>query len=313
MECLYELQALRWLVVLLSCCAGACATRSNGEARSEDALLDRHVADLRATVAGPVDAPRPRVLLLGTFHFANPGADAHKPKYTFDVFSAEGQRELAEILDRLAEYRPTKILVERASRDQDKVDEWYASYLAGKQEKVSNEIVTIGFALAKRLGHDRVWAFDTRGEWLPTAPETSEKMAETAKRLGKEAALRDPTEARYFEMYKQSDEIEETLTLRQRLRLLNHPENLRLNHGAYLVGAAFGVANGTEFPGPDGFTSMWHNRNLRMFSNIQRLASEPDDRLLVIVGAGHVPILQHCAQCCPRMEWVALDQYLRAR
>src|SRR5688572_7362111 len=134
MKCFYQSQAIRWIVVFLSCGGGACASGGDGNPPSEDALLDRHVADLRATVAGPVDAPRPQVLLLGTFHFANPGADAHKPKYTFDGFSDEAQRQLAEVLDRLAEYRPTKILVEQPSRDQDKVDEWYASYLAGDRK-----------------------------------------------------------------------------------------------------------------------------------------------------------------------------------
>ena len=92
-------RVIRWFLVLVSCSAGACAALTESAAPSEDALLDRHVADLRATVAGPAEAQRPQVLLLGTFHFANPGADAHKPKYTFDVFSEEGQRQLNEVLD----------------------------------------------------------------------------------------------------------------------------------------------------------------------------------------------------------------------
>src|SRR6187401_704583 len=74
----------------------------------EDALIQQHVASLRKMVAGPVDALRPKVMLLGTFHFANPGADAHKPKYTFDVFSLEGQSQLKELLDRLEHFKPTK-------------------------------------------------------------------------------------------------------------------------------------------------------------------------------------------------------------
>jgi len=299
------------LIILVSSavCLADGPTTAATAATNEDALIERHVSSLRKMVAGPVDAPRPKVMLLGTFHFANPGADAHKPKYTFDVFSPEGQSQLKELLDRLEHFKPTKILVERGSDHQDQVDQWYDSYLAGKQEKISNEIVTVGFALAKRLGHKRVYGFDADGVWLSTAPETREALREVAKRLKKEDALEDPVYERYAAMYKQGDEIEESLTLRQRLRLMNNPDYVKLSHGSYFFWSAFRVSDGKEFPGPDGFISMWHNRNLRMFSNIQRLATEPDDRILAMVGAGHLPILQHCVQTCPTMNLVAADEY----
>jgi hypothetical protein len=302
-----SLQVLLLFALILTGCA------TNDQALDEDAMIDQHVASLREAVAGQVAAPRPQVMLLGTFHFANPGADAHKSKYTFDVFSPDGQKQLSEVIGRLNQFRPTKILVERGSEHQAQIDEWYNSYLAGKQANIANEIVTIGFALAKRLGHTVVYGFDADGVWLPTAPDTREKLIETAKRLGKEDALDDPTYKRYAVMYKQGDEIEETLTLRQRLRLLNHPDYVRLSHGSYFFWSAFRVSDGKEYPGPDGFISMWHNRNIRMFANMQRLASDPDDRVLVIVGAGHLPILQHCVQSCPTMKWVAVDEYLGAR
>ncbi|MFM9957326.1 MAG: DUF5694 domain-containing protein [Phycisphaerales bacterium] len=40
---------------------------------------------------------------------------------------------------------------------------------------------------------------------------------------------------------------------------------------------------------------------------------DPDARVLVIVGSGHVPILKHCVQSCPTMEWVEVGAYLEAR
>src|ERR671934_11979 len=70
----------------------------------------------RAAVAGcPADPPRASVMLLGTFHFDDPGLDAHKPRHAFDVFSARRQSEIAEVVGLLAAYRPTKIAVERAT------------------------------------------------------------------------------------------------------------------------------------------------------------------------------------------------------
>ena len=95
-------------LVLLSFVPVVHAARAQGARSAEDALIEKHVAALRAMVAGPVDAQRPKVLLLGTFHFDDQGLDAHKPKYRFDVFSEGGQRQLGEVLDRLAEYAPTR-------------------------------------------------------------------------------------------------------------------------------------------------------------------------------------------------------------
>ena len=307
-----ELRA-RLPLVLLSFVPFVHAARAQDDPSAEDALIENHVAALREMVAGPADAPRPKVLLLGTFHFDDQGADAHKPKYRFVVFSEEGQRQLGEVLDRLAEYAPTKVLVEQDSADQERVDRWYASYLAGKQNRVANEIVTIGFALAKRLGHAQVHAFDAAAERLPTAPDSPEAMRQEAVRMGIAALLDDPMLQKYADSANEMDEIMETLTLRQRFRLLNHPESLRLSHGAYFFFSNFRISDGTVFPGPDGFASAWHNRNLRMFSTIQRLANAPDDRLLVVVGAGHVPILQQCVQSCPTMTWIPVDEYLRPR
>ena len=43
------------------------------------------------------------------------------------------------------------------------------------------------------------------------------------------------------------------------------------------------------YPGPDHVTA-WYNRNLRIFANLQRLAAAPDERILLVIGAGHVRI-----------------------
>jgi len=83
--------------------------------RAEDALLDKHATALRAMVAGPADAARPKVLILGTFHFENPGRDAYKPKYTFALSSEEGQRQLAELLAVTAGREPQHLRERRAS------------------------------------------------------------------------------------------------------------------------------------------------------------------------------------------------------
>ena len=51
-------------------------------------------------------------------------------------------------------------------------------------------------------------------------------------------------------------------------------------------------------------------RNLRIFANLKRITESPDDRILVVFGAGHVPILRHAIACSPKHELVDLRAYL---
>lgn len=309
------------LLLLASCASTQTASRSHASnspppiqhtappTDPESALIASHTRTLRSMIEGPDAATRPQVLLLGIFHFENPGLDAHKSKYTFDPYSENGRPQVEEVLARLDAFAPTKILIERSPQYQADIDAWYESYKAGKHPTNPNEILTIGFALAHRRAHPRVYGFDARAEWLSTTPETEEAFIAAAKAMNMEWTLNDPIDARYMQMYKASDEIEESLTLRQRLRLINNPDALRLSHGAYLYSSGFRLSDGTTFPGPDGFTSAWHNRNIRMYANMQRIA-EPNDRILIIVGAGHVPILKHCIESDPLMILVPVDDYL---
>lgn len=65
-----------------------------------------------------------------------------------------------------------------------------------------------------------------------------------------------------------------------------------------------------DYVGAD-MRSAWYNRNLRIFSNIICLPSQPDERILVIIGGGHVPILQHLIENSPEYKLLSVDDYLR--
>ena len=80
------------------------------------------------------------------------------------------------------------------------------------------------------------------------------------------------------------------------------------SHGIYLVNT-FGVGEGEEYPGVDGFVSQWYNRNLKIFQNIRRI-SEPGESVVVVIGAGHLPIIRHAAESSPEFEVVEVADYL---
>ena len=119
---------------------------------------------------------------------------------------------------------------------------------------------------------------------------------------------------RYEGLYRQADKQKTQQTLTDTFLQMNTEERLLRRHGHYLVGAfevgdPKGEAN-EQYPGADSTTG-WYNRNLRIFANLQRLLEKKDERILVIIGAGHVPILRHAVQASPQFELVEVSEVLR--
>src|ERR1039457_1457875 len=90
-------------------------------------------------------AGKPQIMVLGTYHMANPGHDIYNMQVD-DVRSPKRQQELAQLTDVLVKYQPTKIAIE-ADPDSKKVPAAFQDYLAGKHELSQNEIEQIGFRL----------------------------------------------------------------------------------------------------------------------------------------------------------------------
>ena len=80
------------------------------------------------------------ILLVGSFHFDYPGLDGHKTAEEDQIDVTTGQRaaEVRELIDYLARFRPTKIVVER--RTPKRINEQYHSYLSGDFELPRSEI-----------------------------------------------------------------------------------------------------------------------------------------------------------------------------
>src|SRR5262245_61544242 len=65
--------------------------------------------------------PRIKVLLLGVFHFANPGLDVAKFK-SADILSEQRQKEVARVTAALKKFSPDKIFIEDVPENQNRID-----------------------------------------------------------------------------------------------------------------------------------------------------------------------------------------------
>ncbi|HUO86729.1 MAG TPA: DUF5694 domain-containing protein [Thermoanaerobaculia bacterium] len=250
------------------------------------------------------EEPAGQILLLGTFHFSDAGLDNYRPEHDIDVFSERRQAEIEEVLERLAAFQPTKVAVEVMPARQARLDDEYRAYLAGELELSSNEIHQIGFRLAARLEHERVWAVDAERRFYEPWVDPDEYAAEH----GQTEVLEDPWPERYEALYRYEDRLKVEQTLREHLLYRNRPEVALRNAGRYLV-ESFGAGRGDEYPGVDSKIA-WYNRNLRIFANLKRITERDGERILLVIGHGHLGILRHAVEASPEYRLVEVEDYL---
>lgn len=230
---------------------------------------------LLAAAWGQSDA-RPEILVLGTYHMANPGRDVFNTKAD-DVLAPKRQQEIAELIDVLKRFRPTKIAVE-ADVSSQRVTREYADYLAGKYTLTVNEIDQIGFRLAKELGHQKIYPVDVDGDF-PLL-----RVTNYAKANGRAAEF-EKSQAGIGARVKKDNDFMLSHTVLQTLERINSDESAATAMAEYFDFVPFGEP--WEYAGPD-LVAAFYQRNIRIYHNIRRLAESPNDRILVIYGSGHL-------------------------
>ncbi len=237
------------------------------------------------------------VLVLGLYHFGNPGLDVVKTEIA-DMLSVEKQAEIAAVIDGLARFEPTAIAVEQRPETADRLDARYQAYRAGEEELTRNERQQLGFRLAAQFEHERLHPIDYRNDF-PFGP------------LMQYAQEHDPEfvafiNAEIAQMEEESNRRQRENTVAEILRIQNDPEMLAESHGVYMHFNRVGA--GDTNVGAD-LLAKWYERNIRIFANIQALA-RPGERVLVFIGAGHAPILRELVAADPELVLVDPLEYL---
>lgn len=228
---------------------------------------------------------RPTLLVLGTGHFDNPGKDVVNTQVD-DVLAPARQAEIDAVVAQLVSFRPTHIAVEWLMKKQAALDARYRDYLAGKYQLGRGEEEQFGLKVAAKLQLPRVYAVDWNEE--PPGKEEDYDWVVYGHAHGQKeqvTALLDPKGALGVIPLR-------TQTIGRWLLQLNQPEALAANHRNYFDWAAIGDAD--RQPGAN-WVGNWYARNLRIFTNLVRVAEHAEDRLLVVYGYGHAYLLRQFA------------------
>lgn len=235
---------------------------------------------------GPVyceaDDPRVEVLLLGSYHMANPGADAFNLEAD-DVLAPQRQAEIRAVVDRIAAFEPTLVAVEARWGDSATIEGW-RDYVSGKSELRRNEREQIGFRLARRLELDTVYPIDYElGMDFSALQRAAERDPEMAARMARFQPIGEAAIAMMAEWLAEG-------SVGHVLYQMNRPDMLAKAHWPY-VDLMLPIVANDDYVGPE-IVAGWYERNLKIFANLLRIAESPSDRVFVVYGQGHIPILR---------------------
>jgi len=241
-----------------------------------------------------------RVLVIGTYHMSNPRLDAVNVTAD-DVLAPKRQQEIEQLATTLGAYRPTKVLVEIPYGRDSMSNSLYRRYVAGSYTLDRTEMQQLGFRIAKAADLPRIYGIDYNLDvnlasvmvWALThgQPELAGAAQALTSRLLSEA-----------------DSMMKHATVGEIIAALNSPR-ADSAQGIYL--AALRVGADTSYPGAT-VTARWYERNLKITSNILRVIDSPNDRVLVLMGAAHGPILRELLERVPGVRVVPTASVLRS-
>ena len=235
---------------------------------------------------------KPTIMILGSWHFTSSGLDGINTK-TDDVRAPKRQREIKQVIEKLKKFKPTKIAVEVDPSRCDREIKNYQGYLNGTYELGPYEGDQIGYRLAKEFGHSRMYCVDYWPEHWPVHIDRELMDTTTFAKAHNQEHLLQPLPT--GKVNRDADgriwiEYEEYEPMIDKYIRINRPESWRADHQGYIRAARVGL--GDEYPGANWLVHSWYARNLKIFVNLTRITESTDDRILLIIGAGHVFLVQ---------------------
>lgn len=235
------------------------------------------------------------VILLGTYHFNNPGNDAAKVVER-NILSKKNQLELEEITDAIIrKHKPDQIFVESAFSKKKHLnylyrlyqDNQYSRYTDTLQNKrykryyTEGETFQLAFRLAKKSRHQEVFPIDTMIEM---------RFDLLLKLVHANAELKKEYDTQIIALGKSTNKAIEQEKLKDVFLSLNEDRHLKENIGFYFwLSNKIGIQD-------DYFAaklvSDWYKRNLFMYANFQSQLKPSTNTVFILVGEGHASIFK---------------------
>jgi hypothetical protein len=240
------------------------------------------------------------ILNFGTFHM---GETSDATQTDFDENDKKNQLAVHEIAAKLALFQPTVIIVETPPSFDKKLQAEYNEYLANPKMKFKNpsETELLAYELGRLSGTKRIYGVDHKMEYNYMI---GSEMVNAIDSTWHNKYYKEP-----MKYYPQVDIDENNLNLLDKLKLTNQ--------NAYLdflieVNAEMLSHVGSEkgFEGADE-AAKYYQRNIRMYSNLNRIDLTENDRVFILMGASHTAYFRDFISRSPKYKMVNTFDYLK--
>lgn len=247
-----------------------------------------------------VKSDKIKVLNFATFHM---GTTSDANSVEFDEKDKKNQADAKRIAEMIAEFKPTIICVETPREDDDELNSEYKSYLENPEKSIPyyGEVGLVAFHVGRICGVEKLNGID-------------HEMSYNYKIAGEIDNKIDPEALNEFYQnpFKSTPEFnvdENKLSLLEKLKICNHPKFLDFLIAVNADMLAFaGTENG--FEGADE-AAKYYQRNLRIYSNLNRIPMTKDDRVFILSGGSHTAFLGEFMSRSPKYEMVNTLDYLK--
>ena len=263
-----------------------------------------------------------KIILLGTFHF-NQSLDSSSKLHS-NLFTDKRQKEVNEIVNKLANQKPDKIFLEFTEKDQPYYDSIYNDYCQGHEPQrlrtKANEIFQLGMKTAKKLNQKKVFGMNYQPEEL--ADSTNKPKNDVDKSMRDlYIALQNfndttRTNSAFYDLpftYKlpKQDSLLQKATLSEFLLFLNSDRKLqKAEYEEWIF--FFKQKTAYDMSSTDYVGTFWYGTNLRNYNNVIRQVDYKNDNCyLIIYGANHIPFLKYLFTQNPYFDVVDLDRILK--
>ncbi len=240
------------------------------------------------------------VLNFGTFHM---GLTTDANTTEFDEHDRENQEKVHQVAKKLASFNPTVIIVETPPEYNKSIRSEYEDYLKNPQMSFEqpSEIQLLAYEVGRLSRTEQIYGIDHKLDYNYNIGNEIENLVDSV--------WHDTYYDNPLKFYPEVNVNLDSLNLFDKLKVFNHDRFLDFLIAVNAdILAHVGSAEG--FEGADE-AARYYQRNLRMYSNLNRIDLTKDDRVFVLMGASHTAFFRDFFSRSPKYRMVDTFEYLK--
>lgn len=238
------------------------------------------------------------VLNVATFHM---GETSDANSTAFDEKDSKNQREIRELAKKLAAFRPTIIVIEDRPKNDSSRKADYLDYVQHptKKFKDPDERELLAYEVGRLSGASKIYGIDFREGYDYQIGRKVKNMVDKT------------TNGKYWQLIEENEKKnpEEGIPFYDLFRLNNHPQYLEsminLNADMLTYISSTGKSEGADEAGK------FYHRNLVMFSNLNQIPLEKNDRIFILMGGTHTAFFNEFLKRSPKYKLEDPFRYLK--